>query len=252
MIRLVGVELTKVRTTRLWIGLLLGAVGLVLLGTVFTLALAGSQEGREAGLTPIESAADVRDFVVTGGVAGVFALVIGATSMTTEHRHRTLSGTFLATPTRWPVVIAKVASSAVIGLGFGLVGALIPLVAAVVVIAARGDGFPVDTSVWLAVAAVGAGTAFSAAMGAAVGAALRSQLVAILGVLGWALVVESLIGAVVPASVKWFPFTGLTNGLAQAGAGDLFSPAISALLMAAYLGLGLAVGIAVTRGRDVD
>lgn len=252
MIRLVRVELAKVRTTRLWIGLLLGAVGLVLLGAVATLAVAGSDEGREAGLTPIETVADVRDFVLTGGVAGVFALVIGATSMTTEHRHRTLSGTFLATPTRWPVVVAKVLSSAAIGFGFGLVGALIPLVAAVLVIAARGDGIPLDASVWLAVATVATGAAFSAAMGAAVGAALRSQLVAILGVLGWALVVESLIGAVVPASVKWFPFTGLPNGLAQAGAGDLFSPAISAALMAAYLALGLAVGITVARGRDVD
>jgi len=249
---LVGVEIAKVRSTRLWIGLLLGAVALVLLGTIATLAIADSPEGREAGLRPIETAADVRDFVVTGGVAGVFALIIGATSMTTEHRHRTLSATFLATPTRWPVVTAKVLASAVIGFAFGLVGALIPLVAAVVTVAVRGDPVPLDRSVAIAVVAVGAGAAFSAAMGAAVGAALRSQLIAILGVLGWALVVESLIGAIVPAAVKWFPFTGLTNSLSQGGAADLFDPAVAGLLMACYLGVALAVGIIVTRSRDVE
>ena len=69
--------------------------------------IAGTPDGLEAGLTPIETVEDVRDFVATGSIAGVFALVLGATAMTTEHRHRTLSGTFLATPTRWPVVVSK-------------------------------------------------------------------------------------------------------------------------------------------------
>ena len=129
MIGLIAVEIEKVRTTRFWIGLLLGGVALVTLGVVATLAIAGSPEGLEAGITPIETLEDVREFIATGSIVGVFALVLGATTMTTEHRHRTLSGTFLATPTRTPVVIAKVIGSALAGAVFGAIGALIPLVA---------------------------------------------------------------------------------------------------------------------------
>ena len=51
MIHLIGVEVAKVRSTRLWIGLLLGAAGLVALGAVATLVVAGSADGAEAGLT---------------------------------------------------------------------------------------------------------------------------------------------------------------------------------------------------------
>jgi ABC-2 type transport system permease protein len=251
VIGLVAVELAKIRTTKLWIGLLAGVVVLAGLGAVATLAIADSAEGLEAGLTPITGADDVRDLVVTGSVAGVFALVLGAVAMTTERRHRTLAGTFLVIPRRWPVVVAKVTASAIAGFAFGLAGGLIPLAAVAVDFTFAGDAVPFDGSVLVAIAAVGAGSCFSGAMGAAVGSALRSQLIAVLGVLGWALVVESLVGAIVPGSVRWFPFSGLTNALTQTGT-DLFPPAVAGLVMIGYLALALAVGIAITLARDVD
>jgi len=252
VIGLIAVEVEKVRTTRFWIGLLLGGVGLVTLGVIATLAIAGSPEGLEAGIDPVETLEDVREFIETGSIVGVFALVLGATTMTTEHRHRTLSGTFLATPTRIPVVVAKVIGAGLAGFVFGVIGGLIPLVAVAITFAVKADAVPIGWSVVVAMAAVGAGSAFSAAMGAAAGAALRSQLIAILGVLGWALVVESVVGAIFPVAVKWLPFTGLTAALTQTGTVELFSPLVSGLLMALYLAVALAVGLAVTTTRDVD
>ena len=220
-------------------------------GAVATLAVAGSPDDAEAGLTPVETVDDVRNFVTTGSVAGLFALVLGATSMTSEHRHRTLSGTFLATPTRWPVVVAKVIGAGVGGLAFGVIGGLIPLVAVAIRFALRGEVVPLGPSVFVAVLAVGAGAAFSGAMGAAAGAALRSQLFAILAVLGWALVVEGLVGAIVPGAVKWFPFAGIESALTQTD-GDLLSPPVAGLLMAVYLSAATAIGLAVTLRRDID
>ena len=251
MIGLIGVEVTKVRTARMWIGLLLGAVAIVTLGAVATLAVAGSAEGAEAGVRPVETLDDVRVFVATGSIAGVFALLLGATTMTTEHRHRTLSATFLATPTRWPVVLAKVVGSSIVGLAFGLIGAAIPLVAVAISFAIDGEVMPFGASVLLAFLGVGAGAAFSAAMGAAVGAALRNQLLAILAVLGWALVVEGVVGAIVPATVRWFPFSGLTGSLTQTG-GDLFAPLTAGVLMIGYVGVAVAIGVAFTLRRDVE
>ncbi|MET0801797.1 MAG: ABC transporter permease subunit [Actinomycetota bacterium] len=251
MIRLVRVEVAKVRTTRMWIGLLLGAAALVTLGAVATLAIEGSDEATQAGLRPIETVEDVRDFVYTGSIAGVLALVLGATTMTNEHRHRTLAGTFLATPTRWPVIGAKVIGSGVVGFVFGVIGGLIPLVAVAVRFAVRGEAVPLGISVALAVGGVGVSCAFSGAMGAAVGAALRSQLIAIIGVLGWALVVEPLIGGLVPDALRWLPFSGVGSSLGQQSP-DLFSPAVGAALMAAYVGAATATGVVLTLRRDVD
>jgi hypothetical protein len=251
VIRLIEVEVAKVRTARMWIGLLLGAVGLATLGAVVTLAIAGTPDGVEAGLTPIETVEDVRDFVATGSIAGVFALVLGATAMTSEHRHRTLSGTFLATANRWPAIVAKVVASGVAGFVFGATCGLIPLVAVAVKFAAGGEVVPFGPPVIAAILAVGAGAAFSGAMGAAGGAALRSQLIAIVGVLGWAVVVESLVGALVPDAVKWLPFTGLTSSLTQATP-DQFSPPVAGLLMALYLAFAIVIGVGVTMRRDVE
>ncbi|MDH5312850.1 MAG: hypothetical protein OEW66_03275 [Actinomycetota bacterium] len=248
---LIVAEVAKVRTTRLWIGLLVGVVALGALGAIATLAIAGSPDGLEAGITPIETVENVRDFVATGSVAGLFALVLGAVATTTEQRHHTLGGTFLATPTRWPVVVAKVVGSAAAGFLFGVVGALVPLIAVAGDFALEGEIVPFGSTVVVAVLAVAAGSAFAGAIAAAAGAALRSQLIAILGVLGWALVIESLVGAILPGTVRWFPFSGLTNALSQPG-GDLLSAPAAGLMMAVYLGVAVALGIAVTLSRDVD
>ena len=129
-------------------------------------------------------------------------------------------------------------------------GGLIPLVAVAVRFAARGDAAPMGASVALAVGAVGVTCAYSGAVGAAAGAALRSQLIAIIGVLGWSLVVEPLVSALVPDATRWLPFTGVGSSLGQQAPG-LFSPGIGALLMIVYVGAALAVGLAVTLGRDV-
>ena len=86
--------------------------------------------------------------------------------MTNEHRHRTLASTFLATPTRWPVIVAKVIGSGA-WIVFGVIAGLIPLVAVAVRFAARGDAVPMGASVALAVGAVGVTCAYSGAVGAA-------------------------------------------------------------------------------------
>ena len=58
--------------------------------------------------------------------------------------------------------------------------------------------------------------------------------------------------AIVPAAVKWLPFSGLTTALTQTGTVELFSRFVSGLLMALYLAIALAAGIAVTKTRDVE
>jgi hypothetical protein len=251
MTSLVAVELAKVRTTRLWIGLAAGGLGFVVVVAAATLAVMGSPEAAEAGVRPIRTVDDVREFVTNGSAVGVFALILGATVVTTEHRHRTLAGAFLSVPTRWPVVVAKVVAATIVGLAFGALGGLVTLGAVAVRFAFDDGGLPIGGPVWLAVLAVAGAVAFEAAVGAALGAALRGQLLTILVLLAWALVVEPAIGGLVPAAAKWLPFTGLTGSIMEIGGPDLFSPPIAGLVMLLYLALAVAVGVAVTMTRDV-
>ena len=95
MIRLVRAELLKVRTTRLWLGLLIGAVALDAVGVIATLALAGTAEGARANIRPITTVEDVQSLVWGGAVFWLFTAVLTATMSTGEYRYGTAAGTYL-------------------------------------------------------------------------------------------------------------------------------------------------------------
>jgi hypothetical protein len=250
MPRLLRAELRKARSTRLWIGLLIGALLLSAVGTIAVLALAGTQEGREAGIVPVRTVDDVRTLVFGGSVAAVFAMVFAATMATAEYRYGTAASTYLATPTRTPVITAKTVAAAPVGAAYGLAAAILPLAIVGVWFAARGDALPFDASVPVAVLQVALQCAFAAVLAVAAGVAIRSQLVAILGVLGWVLVVEPLLGALLPSFLKWLPFAGVQAAFGAPDDRFLGQPAAAAL-MAAYVIGAWAVALWFERRRDV-
>lgn len=248
---LLRAEILKLRSTRMWIGLLVGAVALTGLGAIATLAVAGTPEGAQAGLTPLRTVTDVADLVYTSSAAAIFAMILGAVSITGEYRSGTIAGTFLATPSRTPVIVTKAAAVAVVGFGFGLVCALIPLVSAEVYLGIKGLPLRFGMSVLIAVLVIGAMGASSAAIGAGVGAAIRSQLVAILALLGWALVVEQILGGLLPDYRKWLPFIGAQASLSRQDP-TLLAPLPGGLLLIAYVTLAVIVGVLFTRQRDIS
>ena len=128
MIRLIRAELFKLRTTRMYLGLLVAATGVVVLVTGLQFALGeDSSLTIEGAASVIETEADLRSVLDVSGVAVLFTLILGATALAGEHRHRTIATTFLVTPTRSRVVVAKVAGYTVAGAVFGVgIGAAIP------------------------------------------------------------------------------------------------------------------------------
>ncbi len=250
MIGLFRVELLKVRTTRLWIVLLAAVVGVVSLIIVAVLGTS-SPDPQAQALHSLKTVSDVRTLLQIGGLSATLALVLGATMSTSEHRYGTAGTTYLATPRRARVVTAKMLAAVPVGALFGLVGGCVPLLVALVWFAAKGHSVPLDGSIPVEILVLGLQAAFAAVMGVAVGAVLRSQVAAIVGLLVWVLVVESIVGGLFPAVAKWFPFSGAAGAFSSEGTDRLFRRPEAALLMAAYLVAGWAAAVWFERRRDV-
>ena len=250
---LVRAELVKVRTTRLWVGLLIGGLGLAALGTILLLVVTASADAARNGLAPIRTADDMRGLVFSAAGSLAFVLVLAATMATAEFRYGTAAGTYLATPDRVRVITAKTLAAVPAGFAYGAAAAVLSVLIAAVWFAVRGDALPFGTPVASAIAQVGLQSAYAAAIGVCVGMALRSQLVAILVLLGWVLLAEPLVTGLMPRFAKWTPLTGVQGVFGNAGdAGrSLLGPAGAGLLAVAYVALFWTAAIWLEGRRDV-
>ncbi len=237
-------ELRKLFTTRLWLWLLLGALAFAALISIITLATDGVQGNPNPRLS---TDAGLRNLFAGIAAGAVFAIVLGAVGMTGEFRHQTATPTFLASPHRGRVVVAKLITYALAGLGYGLACTALVLAVALPWLAAKnidvsvtGDGIPAVIAAAIAVSAV------YALLGVGVGALVRNQIAAVVGTLIYLFVLEGLISNIpkVRDYYKWFPggaAQALTQG--QSSQYTLLEPWQGGLLLAAY---GLAFALAGT------
>ena len=176
MIRVVRIELLKLRTMRVTYGLLGIAVGLTTLDAV----LRGSRAGVNKR-PPLDSATGLTHQLTITGFGLLMAAVLGVILASGEFRHATATYTYLAVPRRGRVLVAKGAAAALAGLVFGAVTTLVTIGIGLAFVA--GHGYPVVLGAGtIAHYAIGAtvGAALLAVVGVAVGSLLRSQLAAML------------------------------------------------------------------------
>ena len=254
MIDLVRAELLKVRTTRLWIGMAIGAVGLTGVSTILFLALANSANAQASasGLHPIVTTEDLRTLVFQASGTLAFVLVLAATMATSEFRYGTASGTYLAVPSRMRVISAKSIAAAVVGLLYGVAAAAMTVLIAAVWLAVDGKSVPIGASVLGAIGQEGLRCAYGAALAVGVGAALRSQLVSILGLLGWLFIVEPLGVALLPRVAKFMPFAGVGGAFGHGNESVvLFGWVASLGLAVVWIASVWASAVWLERDRDV-
>jgi ABC-2 type transport system permease protein len=208
MTRLVRAEWTKMLTTRVWIGLLIG--GCVFAGAFAALltAFAGRSQPGQPPLPGVGSPEFEHLAFATGTNAGVMLLILGIIGMTQEYRHRTATPTFLTTPHRSRVVVAKLIAYALAAIPFALAVLAVNVLVVVVYAGARGAAPSLTDSGNLRVlGGVGTALVIYAVIGVGVGALVRNQVGAIIGALVYLYVVEPVIRAV-PATApafKWMP-----------------------------------------------
>jgi ABC-type transport system involved in multi-copper enzyme maturation permease subunit len=245
VIRSVRTELLKLRTMRLPLVLLATAAGLTALVTTLEAARAGGS-GHMAP-PPLNTAAGLTAVLSSTGFALLMAAVFGVTVASGEFRHGTATATYLATPDRVRVLIAKTLAAAAAGLGFGLAATGLATGIGLAFVAA--NGYPVALAGGT-IARFAAGTILAsgllAAAGAGLGSLLRSQLAAIVTVFAWGLVLEQIIGGLFDASQPYLPYTAATT-MAGATLGGGTSPL--PLAAAAALLAGVAALISVVAAR---
>jgi ABC-2 type transport system permease protein len=240
MIRLIRVELLKLRTARMTYGLLATGAGLTLL---FSL-LEASRSGPGKSVPPLNTVTGLTSVVAGGTWALLMAAVLGSTLASGEFRHSTATLTYLATPRRSRVLAAKTIAAALVGAVFGLAGYVIAAAVGLVFVAARGYHVPVG-DVTLIRYGLGhiVAAALLAAIGAALGSLVRSQLAVVIGVFLWTIVVESIVGGLVNSVQPYLPYTAATTlGGTQLG-GAAFGPAHGASTSATPLPFAAATGL---------
>jgi ABC-2 type transport system permease protein len=258
---LVRSELTKILSTRLWWALLVGAVVYTLLQSAATAAFAGVSGGvGQRSLPPLSDPEAIRSIYAGAAFTGayIFALVLGVTGMTGEYRYQTATPTFLATPHRGRVVLAKSVSHVAVGLAYGVVAVLTALVVGGVVITIRGHGLGLGAeglgrAVVLAVAAVAVWTM----VGIGIGTMIRNQVAAIMVAVAFTFLVEPLVSLGLHAGhldgvAKFLPSSASSAMTSPATAyGELLPWWGGALVLVGYAAVFAGIGILLTVRRDV-
>jgi ABC-2 type transport system permease protein len=242
VIRLVGAEFFKLRTTRTFYALVGSSLGLVLLIVTLVTALATFSAQDQ----PLEDMLSVTGFVQA------FALVLGILSVTTEYRHGTATPSLLVVPNRVAMTVAKLIASVITGLALGLIAT----VAVTLIVKGIGGARDIDTSGdavnWIIGGTLA--TAIYAALGVGIGAIVRNQVGAIIGSLVYLFVLESLLTLIpgIDDVVTKYGIGGVSNALfGVQGPDDVLGQTAGGLLFALYAAVFVIVGIVVTQRRDV-
>ena len=96
-----------------------------------------------------------------------------------------------------------------------------------------------------------AGVALWGAIGAGLGAIIHNQVGAVITLLAWGFVVDSLLFGLVPSVGRFMP-TRAADAMMGLKVHHLLSPAVGAVILIAWAAALAAVGIALTARRDIN
>lgn len=236
-------EFLKIRSTRTTLGLVLGLIALVLLFVLLT--------GLVSKVDDLTDAESQRNLLGIGSLAGLFSALAGVLLVTSEFRFGTITPTFLFSPRRSRVVVAKVTAGLLAGLVFAVVGEGIAFAIGYAILSGRGISVSLgggDIAVLLVGVVVS--SALWGAIGVAVGAIVRNQIGAVVGLLAWGFVVESLLFAFVPSVGRLTPGEA-QNALMGLTTRHLLSPGAGGAVLVAWTCVLACVAAVVTARRDV-
>ena len=260
MTDLVRAEIRKLLTTRMVLGLTLGGIVLVAFYVTVIAFTAGSTSAGQSSLHSLSDPGSVRAvYGVPFEIGYLMPLLMGVIVVCSEYRHHTISSTFLATPRRGRVLIAKGLTALLVGLAMGLILTVLAAGLGAVLVAAR--GYPVlltSNGIPRMLALMVAGLGIWAVFGLGFGALLKNQVAAILTAIGLVTLVEGLL----TLFLRWVHLGTIAKILPSSASTAIVSPSTAKagdLLpwwggMIALLAWGVAMallGAAFTLHRDI-
>ena len=264
----VRAEFRKFFSTRMWWGM---AIGVFLAGALFSLlfalVVAGSkQQGAPGGtsipLPGLDNTAMVSTVYTAGlSLAYLLTLVVGVMSIGSEYRHKTITSTFLSTPKRIRVMVAKVTSLLGIGAFYGVVFLVGSVGVGGATIAIKGfspvpEAGPIARALALSLLVLG----LWSLLGLGAGILIPNQVAAILIAVGAAWIVEPLAGFLLSlvswgqSVVPYMPSQATSAMVGQVNTSsttELLSWWAGALVLVAYAAVLAGIGSFLTVRRDV-
>jgi ABC-2 type transport system permease protein len=193
-VNLLKAELLKIRTTSTWWVFGLIMLPLWALAVLYNWGTANASRGvdpAESGLSPEQAeqlrvageAVNVATTLYTSGqfLGVLIVMLLGAIVVTNEFYYQTATSTFLVTPVRERVVLAKLAASVLLGLAFWLGTTILNLIAVPFILRSMDLGAQLgDPAIWRAIGLNALAFALWAILGVGFGVLIRNQLAATL------------------------------------------------------------------------
>ncbi len=262
MIQLLQSELRKLIYLRtnwlllLWSGLFAG------LGTVAPIMVLNSEsEGMGMGFSGTNTPEGINAVFANASGGYLFALIMGILIMTNEYRHGTAVGTFLVTPKRSTVLIAKIVAAAIAGLIVQIFSFAFAISSGLVALNFFEPHSPVTAELlWKVFRASALSGVVLGIVGVGLGALVKNQIAAVTGAVIWTLIVEGLVVAFVESIGKYLP-AGAITGLVDLDFGtndfnfsieNYLSPLPATLVLLGYAALFSLVAVRTTLRRDLD
>ncbi|MEF2976435.1 ABC transporter permease [Subtercola sp. YIM 133946] len=262
--RAVHAEFTKVTTTRLWWILAIIMVAYVALVAGGLTAILGSVgAGTRGPVIPDDQRAPLI-YSFGSSIGYVFPVLLGALVTTGEFRHETLTPTFLATPKRGRILVAKLVALTVFGAAFGVFAMIASVGAGSGVMAAFAQDAQLGSpDIWALIGRAVLAMALWCAVGVGLGVLVPSQVAAIVIVLAFTQFVEPIL-RFVSGLADWSAQVGrfLPGSASDALVGSSFyslsAPSLvaldwwqGALVLAAYAVVAAVLGYFTSWRRDV-
>lgn len=255
MMSLITSEFRKAFSTKLLFILSLSALAFVLLTVVLGVYLTPGPPGQE-DVNALMDPAAVTNIYSSAGGASVFVLILGIIAMSGEYRNQTITSTFLATPRRQSVIVAKMITYSILSFVIALVMWIATVVVATLLLTTV-DHAPTDwNSVFEILGGALLGLVLYAILGVAIGALITNQVAAVVIALIWIFVVEGLLTVFVDWIGKWLP-GGALNSILQAtntsgfGGTDALSVPVAAGVLIAYTAVFALAAVISTNRKDI-
>jgi ABC-2 type transport system permease protein len=276
-LRLLRSEYLKVRSTNAWWLFLLGALIMVGVALLFNWLQAdfvfsgeipddASAEDTASLLAQANPVFQAANLYTSGQFFGLmFVMLVGIIIVTSEFHHQTATATFLTTPHRTAVIVAKLVTAALFGAGIWLISLVINIPATIGILSAYDQPsllgeWAVQRAILLNLAAY----AMWGILGIGLGVLIRSQIGAtitgaVLYLLGSTVVAIGLFLLEEWLGWDWidqlqYGFPSIASGLMVSGASLPNQPPywVGALVLLGWALVTGAIGTIITRRRDIS